>query len=141
MKRKIKLALKVLMILLPLVPAGFVKAAVAKATTAVDVVKVPASVGTRLKNHFADELQLVDIEPAYDLDNEVTGMTITDISKGSVVPQVGLKKGDKVISVNGVKITSILDAMSVYNETKDSDHCHILIMRDKKLRLLKLEEK
>lgn len=56
------------------------------------------------------------------------GVVIENVTPDSIADKAGIKKGDKIISINGNYLKDIIDLMVHYNEQSS----HLLIIRDKK---------
>ncbi len=54
---------------------------------------------------------------------------ITDVTPGSVVKDLGFRRGDDVISINGAEIKGALDLWTFFNESPRATHYEIDILR------------
>ncbi len=59
-----------------------------------------------------------------------TDVIIKDLSVGGMASKVGIKKGDRVISINGEKISSVMHTISVVDSSKGVDTLNIVVQRD-----------
>jgi len=77
---------------------------------------VPALLSQALaKPHFAN--------------GKVDGFTISNIVPGSLYQQAGLINGDRIVTINGKKITNAAQAMSIYNTLKNASSLDLQLIR------------
>jgi len=60
-------------------------------------------------------------------DDKIVGFKIKDISLGTIFSQIGLKRGDVIKSVNGMKLDTYKNAFVIYDKIKISDNKIITI--------------
>jgi len=63
------------------------------------------------------------------LGGEPAGFRITEIAPGSLYARAGLKNGDVIESVNGIRIQSPEEAMAAYQRLKNAPHIEVRILR------------
>ena len=75
-------------------------------------------------------LSNVDKETAQELgiDAKIKGVVIVDVKPGSVAEEKGLKKGDVIIQVNRVKISSTEELKKVNEEAKRVKKTSVLML-------------
>jgi hypothetical protein len=61
---------------------------------------------------------------------------VTKVCTNSIVDRIGLKKGDKIRTVNGYRIENAAQAMLVYNALKDQESFTVEMERDGKVEFL-----
>lgn len=64
------------------------------------------------------------------------GFKIIDIEKGSIYQKVGLKKGDVITQINGVKLKSIEEFTAIWSEFKNGQKAELSIERNGKAKTL-----
>ncbi|AZV45722.1 hypothetical protein C3L23_00040 [Nautilia sp. PV-1] len=68
-----------------------------------------------------------------------SGYKITYIKKGSVFDKLGLKRGDIIIKVNGIKLKNDAEAWYLYNHIDKYNHIEIEIKRHNKTKVIDYE--
>lgn len=74
-------------------------------------------------------LQDAGSRPVMGADGKISAFELTFIKPGSVFDQLGLKVGDKILTVNGQRVTSVQAAVEVYNQLRDSSMIDLKIGR------------
>jgi len=77
-------------------------------------------------------------DPVTDADGQMYGFFILSITPGSFLDQIGIKDGDTVTEIDGVRITSALSAMRLLQELKDKDDFTITVSSGGVTSLLKV---
>jgi len=67
------------------------------------------------------------------------GYEITYIKKGSIFSKIGLKKGDVLLEVNGIKLKNDADAWKIYKNADKIDYFEIKIKRKNQIKVLSYE--
>lgn len=68
--------------------------------------------------------------------NAKDGFKIIDIQKGSIYQKIGLKKGDVITQINGVKLKSIEEFTAIWSEFKNGQKAELTIERGGKAKTL-----
>ncbi|MHB8063267.1 MAG: S1C family serine protease [Ruminiclostridium sp.] len=76
---------------------------------------------------FADS-----ITSQYGLPSTSAGLTVRDIEEGSPVQEYDIELDDKLVSINGVKVNSIIDYNEEMKKYLPGDKANFIILRDKK---------
>ncbi len=61
---------------------------------------------------------------------KIIGFRVDKIKKGSIMAELGLKKGDMIIMVNNRKLQSYKDAFDAYEESKNLSEVRIVVLRN-----------
>jgi len=81
-----------------------------------------------MKN-FADIWKNISIEPVFQ-GKQIRGYKITDVKKGSDFYNLGFRKDDRIVSVNGKNLYSDADAFYFYKHINEFDSLNITFIRD-----------
>jgi type II secretion system protein C len=81
-----------------------------------------------IKN-FADIWKNISIDPVFQ-GQQIKGYKITDIKKGSDFYNLGFRKNDVIIAVNGKDLYSDADAFYFYKHINEFDSLNITFLRD-----------
>ena len=69
-----------------------------------------------------------EVAEQFDIDQSVNGVVIVDVKAGSVAEEKGLKKGDVIIQVNRIKISSTDELYKLNEEAKKANKTSILML-------------
>jgi len=61
--------------------------------------------------------------------DQVTGMRIARVSRGSLMQTVGIRRGDVIQSINGFSLTDPQKALEAYGRLRTADHLALQLMR------------
>jgi type II secretion system protein C len=81
-----------------------------------------------IKN-FSDIWKNISIEPVFE-GKQIRGYKITNIKKGSDFYNLGFRKNDKIVSVNGRNLYSDADAFYFYKHINEFDSLNITFIRN-----------
>lgn len=70
---------------------------------------------------------------------EIIGFSIVDVDRDQVIKKMGLRNNDVVISVNGIKLTSVSNADEAFNELHEKKESKVIIYRNHKHYAFKLK--
>jgi serine protease Do len=69
-----------------------------------------------------------EVAEKFDIDENIKGVVIVDVKAGSVAEEKGLKKGDVIIQVNRVKISSTDELEKLNEEAKRAKKTSVLML-------------
>ena len=69
-----------------------------------------------------------EIAEEFDIDENIKGVVIVDVKQGSIADEKGLKKGDIIIQVNRVKISSTDELKKLNEEAKKAKKTSVLML-------------
>ncbi len=69
-----------------------------------------------------------EVAEEFGIDADITGVVIVDVTEGSVAEEKGLKKGDVIIQVNRVKISSIDELKKLNEDAKSAKKTSVLML-------------
>ena len=69
-----------------------------------------------------------EVAEEFDVDANIMGVVIVDVKAGSVAEEKGLKKGDVIIQVNRIKISSTEELKKVNEEAKRAKKTSVLML-------------
>ena len=64
----------------------------------------------------------------FDIDANIKGVVIVDVKPGSIAEEKGLKKGDVIIQLNRVKISSTDELKKLNEEAKRANKTSVLML-------------
>ena len=90
--------------------------------------QIPAEVAENARTNMGDLLRQAQAIP-YLEDNQTTGFEIKMIQPGSLIAQLGLKKGDILREINGVALDSPEKALQVFGQVRQATQISIGLER------------
>jgi general secretion pathway protein C len=62
-------------------------------------------------------------------DGQPDGLTISGVRRGSIFSEMGLRNGDVIVGIDGKKIESVDDALSLYQNLQSASNVQVQIRR------------
>ncbi len=81
-----------------------------------------------------------DLADQYGYSENMRGVVITDIKRGSIAEQNGLKRGDVILELDRIKITNVKDFNKAMDKNKKSNNLLIKLQRGEQRMILVLEK-
>ena len=64
--------------------------------------------------------------------NKLKGFKVDNVPSGSIIEEAGIKNGDIIYSVQGRQLTSMQDALEMFNKVQNQSRLEVVLMRDNK---------
>lgn len=81
-------------------------------------------------------LQRIKVTP-HETRGQIEGFTVSQIAKGSFLDQMGVQDNDMLSSLNNEKVTTVQDALALYEKYKNAEAVEIQLLRDGKPQTLR----
>jgi general secretion pathway protein C len=79
-------------------------------------------------------MPLADSQP-----NKLMGFRIDNVPSGSIIEEAGIKNGDIIYSIQGQRLQSMQDALTMFNRIQNQPRIEVVLLRDRQPVTLKYE--